>query len=117
MMSAGLRSLVLGSAHLQRAGECILHSRTFWDWTVCRCSFRQNAETSTLQACAPQNSVKPAQCLSDAFAQVGAPRGAAPLRSNIQEHFRFPAAVVFLDRETMKRHRLHVSPLLVTTRV
>jgi len=32
-----------------RAGECILHSRTL------KRLFRQNAETSTLQTCAPQN--------------------------------------------------------------
>src|SRR5262249_46165211 len=34
---------------LLRAGECILHSRTLKRF------FRQNAETSTLQACAPQS--------------------------------------------------------------
>src|SRR5260370_21017173 len=50
----------LGSARLQRAGKCILHSRTFCAWQTCRSSFRQNAESlsrtgiSTLQACAPQ---------------------------------------------------------------
>ena len=42
------RFAFLGSAHLQRAGERILRSRTF------ERLFRQNGETSTLQACAPQ---------------------------------------------------------------
>ena len=46
----------LGSARLQRAGECILHSRTFLgaklacESTFKKSSFRQNAETTTLQA-------------------------------------------------------------------
>jgi nitrous oxidase accessory protein len=52
----------LGSASLWRAGECILHSRTFLktrrssqdDVTLGKSSFRRNAETSTLQACAPR---------------------------------------------------------------
>src|SRR5216110_199148 len=44
---------LLGNARLQRAGECILHSRTL------KRLFRQNAETSTLQACAPQISESP----------------------------------------------------------
>jgi error-prone DNA polymerase len=43
----------LGSARLWRAGERILRSRTFKRW------FRQNAETSTLQACAPQTFESP----------------------------------------------------------
>jgi nitrous oxidase accessory protein len=51
-----------GSARLQRAGECILHSRTFLGTSqfpqenerLGKSSFRQNAETSTLQACAPR---------------------------------------------------------------
>ncbi len=44
------RDDLLGSARFQRAGECILHSRTF------ESPFRQNAETSTPEARAPQNS-------------------------------------------------------------
>ena len=44
---------LLGSARLQRAGECILHLRTL------KRLFRQNAETSTLEACAPQISESP----------------------------------------------------------
>src|SRR5436190_12863044 len=44
---------LLGNARLQRAGECILHLRTL------KRLFRQNAETSTLQACAPQISELP----------------------------------------------------------
>src|SRR6266513_1821126 len=44
---------LLGSARLQRAGECILHLRTL------KRLFRQNAETSTLEACAPQISELP----------------------------------------------------------
>src|SRR2546430_8565792 len=34
--------------------------------------------------------------------------------SNIQKYLRLPAIVVFLDRETMKRDRLHISALLMT---
>jgi error-prone DNA polymerase len=55
----------LGSARLQRAGECILHSRTFSASQIRRSSFRQNAESpsrtgiSTLQACAPQKIESP----------------------------------------------------------
>ena len=51
---------LLRSARLQRAGGCILHSRTFLGVNMAcesafkRSSFRQNAETSTLQVCAPQ---------------------------------------------------------------
>src|SRR6476620_8017169 len=44
---------LLGRARLQRAGECILHSRTL------KRLFRQNAETGTLQACPPQISESP----------------------------------------------------------
>jgi hypothetical protein len=36
------------------------------------------------------------------------------LRSNIQKHFRFPAAILFLDGEAMKRDRFHVRALLMT---
>jgi hypothetical protein len=50
-----------------RAGECILHSRTL------KRPFRQNAETSTLQACAPQiarhaRNYSPMRCLNCAHA-------------------------------------------------
>ena len=52
-----------GSARLQRAGECILHERTFLELPIRfmfaiskESSFRQNAETSRLHACAPQTS-------------------------------------------------------------
>ena len=60
-----------GSARLQRAGECILHSRTFLGINLAcessfkESSFRQNAESpsrtgiSTLQACAPQKCHQP----------------------------------------------------------
>jgi hypothetical protein len=52
----------LGSARLQRAGDGILPARTFLEdpqssqtnESVVESSFRRNAETSTLQACAPQ---------------------------------------------------------------
>src|SRR5207244_1415751 len=53
----------LGSVRLQRAGDDILSSRTFSS------TFRQNAETSTLQACAPQNAAHRAQFLIDIFGQ------------------------------------------------
>ena len=52
---------ILGSARVSRAGEGVSPSRTFL--VVCnlhilmsprRSSFRRNAETSTLQECAPQ---------------------------------------------------------------
>jgi error-prone DNA polymerase len=56
-----------GSVRLQRAGECILHSRTFSASKTRRSSFRQNAETSTLKACAPQNSCDRVRFLIDAF--------------------------------------------------
>ena len=56
-------SSVLGSARLWRVGDRILRSRTFVDLSLIRRSFEsdkssspQNAATSTLQACAPQNS-------------------------------------------------------------
>jgi len=53
---------VLGSARLLRAGERLRRSRTFFGTSpfpqdaesLGKSSFRQNAETSTLQACAPQ---------------------------------------------------------------
>jgi hypothetical protein len=53
-------SVVLGSARLWRAGDRILRSRTFATLSLTsdkverKDLFRQNAETSTLQACAPQ---------------------------------------------------------------
>src|SRR6478672_4247761 len=57
---------VLGSARLWRAGDRILRSRTFADLCSLPGSFEsdkssspQNAATSTLKACAPQNSAKP----------------------------------------------------------
>src|SRR3954462_8312661 len=49
---------LLGSARLQRAGDDILSPRTFSLRNRCapvKRLFRQNAETSTLQACAPQS--------------------------------------------------------------
>jgi error-prone DNA polymerase len=60
-----LRNATLGSARLQRAGECILHSRTSIgvdqnsESDPKESSFRQNAETRTLQACAPQKAAFP----------------------------------------------------------
>ena len=54
------RTAFLGSARLQRAGDGILPSRTFRGACTARKVarnerlFRRNAETSTLQACAPQ---------------------------------------------------------------
>jgi len=56
-----------GSARLQRAGECILHSRTSRASQGSGSSFRQNAEPSTLQACAPRNSTHRARFLIDVF--------------------------------------------------
>src|SRR6476620_11063324 len=59
-------SSVLGSARLWRVGDRILRSRTFADLRSLPRSFEskkssspQNAATSTLKACAPQNSAKP----------------------------------------------------------
>ncbi len=63
----------LGSARLQRAGECILHSRTLpelnpaGESALKESSFRQNAETSTLQACAPQKRTDRAKFLIHVF--------------------------------------------------
>ncbi len=56
------RKAFLGSARLQRAGEGVSPSRTFIEDSQSAqandgpvgSSFRRNAETSTLQACAPQ---------------------------------------------------------------
>src|SRR5947207_989102 len=70
----------LGSARLQRAGECILHSRTFLALQTYGSSFRQNAETSTLQACAPQTPAGRAQFLIDVF-------GRENVFVEIQRHF------------------------------
>src|ERR1700757_1298174 len=63
----------LGSARLQCAGECILHSRTLpelnptGESALKESSFRQNAETSTLQACAPQKRTDRAKFLIHVF--------------------------------------------------
>src|SRR5947207_1842123 len=70
----------LGSARLQRAGECILHSRTFLALQTYRSACRQNAETSTLQACAPQTPAGRAQFLIDVF-------GRENVFVEIQRHF------------------------------
>ena len=57
-------SSVLGSARLWRVGDRILRSRTFVDLRLLvgvsnrQSSSPQNAATSTLQACAPQNSTR-----------------------------------------------------------
>ena len=39
------------------------------------------------------------------------------LRSNVQKHSRFPIAVLFLYRETMKRDRFHIRALVMTSRI
>ena len=55
---------ILGSARVSRAGECVSPSRTFLVvrnlhilMSPRKSSFRRNAETSTLQECAPQKIV------------------------------------------------------------
>jgi hypothetical protein len=37
--------------------------------------------------------------------------------SNVEKHLRLPAAIMFLDGETMKRDRFHISALLMTSRI
>ncbi len=55
-----MRKTIPGSARVQRAGEGILPSRTLRGACTARkfarneSSFRRNAETNTLQACAPR---------------------------------------------------------------
>jgi error-prone DNA polymerase len=93
----------LGSARLQRAGECILHSRIF-----CRSSFRQNAETSTLQACAPRNSANRAQFLIDAF-------GRENVFIELQRHF--IRGEERINRELIDLARAHRLPLVATNGV
>ncbi len=87
--SEGMVAL-LGSARLQRAGRGILPRRTsrarrksgrlLIDRLPNESSFRQNAETSTLQACAPQSLAAHAQSLIDIFGQKN-------VYAEIQRHF------------------------------
>ncbi len=87
--SEGLVALLgssLGSAHLQCAGDRILRSRTFQKPSAAlrlrpKEKFaRQNAFASTLQTCAPQNSVERATRLTSAF-------GVENVYVELQRHF------------------------------
>jgi error-prone DNA polymerase len=101
----------LGSARLQRAGERILRSRTFPGVNLVResafkeSSFRQNAETSTLQACAPQSAADRAQVLIDAF-------GPGNVFVELQRHF--IRGEERINRELIDLARAYRLPLVAT---
>jgi len=104
----------LGSACLQRAGECILHSRTFLGLNLScesafsKSSFRQNAETSTLQACAPQSVADSIRLLIDAF-------GPENVFVELQRHF--VRGEERINRELIDLARAHRLLLVATNGV